>query len=851
MKSFYNRIKALAAILAFTGVFTAGAQGQSLEVNVSDVSITDAKFTITPSDNDLKYYWMYDTKANFEANGGSEGIINKQINNWQNMASYYPGKTWQEIMTSSLYSGVTETSGKEQSSSGLVWDTDYVLYAFGMDTEGNVSAPLQVAEFKTLPRNVSENTFNVKVKSMEIDSKEGATRTTVKTTISITPSNNDPYIVYVLEKRYVDRYDLTPGSEGETQFLINQVLRYAKDTYTGPQTITQAGQRVGTEFCIVTVGKDEAPTTAVNILEYTAEEKAPEPEPSLEVNVSDVSIADAKFTITPSDNDLKYYWMYDTKANFEANGGSEGIINKQINNWQNMASYYPGKTWQEIMTSSLYSGVIETSGKEQSSSGLVWDTDYVLYAFGMDAEGNVSAPLQVAEFKTLPRKVSENTFNVKIESMEIDSKEGATRTTVKTTYTVTPTNDDPYLVYVLEKRYVDRYDLTPGSEGETEFLINQVLRYAKDTYTGPQTFTQTGQRVGTEFCIVTVGMDEAPTTAVNILEYTAEEKVPEPEQPFIIEISDVSQSNAYIKVVPPNNEMKYYLYMATPENIESHGGREVVDIELDRGWYQFLESLYGNITWQELMSKDLITGVREGYVAELDDTYPPIKWDSEYVLYVYGVDENCIRNTEIYFADIHTTKCNTSDLTFEFQLVSIEKTPTSSGVERYKATIDVYPSNDEEQYAVHYHKTSIYDQYETNDEWSIDDYIFDQFKPYCTKFTGAKRLVVNEIRNDTDYYIIAIGWDEAPTTEVYKFRFNYLSEPLGVADIEAEAVKVMAIDGGITIKGNYEQAAVYNIDGKVMGALRGDGAHVSLPAGLYIVKYKSNEETTATKVIVK
>ena len=82
MTNFYRNIKAcgLALTLAFSA--QAFAQTPSLSIDVSDITPTDAKVTVTPSDNDLKYYWTVTPKATFEANGGAEKAVENRIAVW-------------------------------------------------------------------------------------------------------------------------------------------------------------------------------------------------------------------------------------------------------------------------------------------------------------------------------------------------------------------------------------------------------------------------------------------------------------------------------------------------------------------------------------------------------------------------------------------------------------------------------------------------------------------------------------------------------------------------------------------------------------------------------------------------
>lgn len=564
-------------------------------------------------------------------------------------------------------------------------------------------------------------------------------------------------------------------------------------------------------------------------------------EKSLDIQVSDISCTDASVTITPSDESVGYYWYFRPKTEFDGIG-ADNIIENQITNWKNNASLYEDMTWQEMMN--LNHGVTSTTFRDELYSGLMWDTEYVVYGFGMTPEGEVLAPLNYVGFKTDAPAKSDNTFAVEILSILPDGKR------MTTSVSVTPSNDDPYVVYPAEKREVDGYDLTPGSQEEKEFC-SMVLTYG-EKHTGKAEITFDQQRKDRDYCIVVVGTaDGAPTTAPVIVEYRTEEKQPQKNE-FILEVSDITTNDCHVKIVPPSEDMLYYWYMPTAAAVEFRGGKETVDIELDRGWYEYVSGLYGgNPSWQELMSNDLSKGTLDGRTTDpgLSDKCPELRWDTDYVLYAYGVNEQCERITDIFFYDFRTAAPEKSDLTFDFKLINVEVDEEYSTSKRtaYRATIDIMPSNIEEQYAFDYCETKYLDEY---GEGAIDDYIYDQFRPSCRVVTDAAEVVIPGLRGDKEYYIMAAGWEKgAPTTELFTFKFD--CKNVGIDAVDGEKVVVKAVAGGIGITGTFADAAVYGLDGRIMGALRGDGATLSVPAGIYLVKYTEGGKSFTTKVLVK
>lgn len=569
---------------------------------------------------------------------------------------------------------------------------------------------------------------------------------------------------------------------------------------------------------------------------------------SLEIKVSDISCTDAVVTVTPSDDTFKYYWECCLQSEFDEIG-AENIISDHIARWERSASYYEDTTWQDMMSMAVVSG--ETNEYiTDSYGGLEWGgAEYVVYAFGMSPEGEVIAPLATAGFKTLDPKVSENTFDVQIVSIVPDGTYYMT-TTVK----ITPSNDDPYMVHAVSKAIIDTYDMTPGSKDEIECLKSQVLPYGQ-IYTGEQTVTFSRQRADRDFCLVTVGVEDgAPSTAPVLTEYkTVEMQQPE-KQEFTIEVTDISQVNAHIKIVPPSEDMLFFWYVTTPEVIENKGGIEMVDVNLDRAWYEFMAGIYGgDYTWQSIMRQFLYKGTIDKHTSEMDeDDQPVMRWGSDQVIYAYGLDENCERITDIFYVEFRTAECVESGLTFDFEIYSVEPNEKSSSSKKkvYEVAVDVKPSEEGVPFAFKYAQTRVLDNYIENDD--VDNYLYDQFMGYFQPADGYSRFILPDIEEGKEYYAMAIGWDEAPTTELYTFKFTSDSPAVtGVDNISVNPVEVVAVEGGIVINGVYDHAAVYGLDGRLVAPMRGDGASLSLPSGIYLVRYEVDGKTVSSKVMVR
>ncbi len=421
---------------------------------------------------------------------------------------------------------------------------------------------------------------------------------------------------------------------------------------------------------------------------------------------------------------------------------------------------------------------------------------------------------------------------------------------------VTPSSDDTYVAEWARKAWTSDYDLT------TDFGVSQYvsaeISYYGHTFNGEQTITYKKQPIDSDYYLFVYGYDEdcaAPNTAVQVIPVHTEEMQAQPQKKaFTIEVSEVTQTGAYIRLIPDESVDKYYWNISLARNIEEiWGGRDVFQEGMDKGWWQYLADFYPDMTWVDVMKLFRSEGPIEGYTKDMPDDVETLKWNEDYVLYAYGIDDEGELTTDIYFFDFKTLPCNESDLEFDFQVVSVEDDPEHSFGSRvcHKVTIDIYPSDSEAQYAFNYHKVAILDQYYDAEVPDLDAYVFDQFM-YSAKYaTDAARVVMSDIREDQTYYLVVMGWDEAPNTEINTFQFDYRTPAAGADFVEAEAVTVRAIEGGITIEGRYEYAAVTSVDGKLAAGLRGDGASASLLPGVYIVNYTVDGVNHVQKVLVK
>lgn len=846
MNIFTHKLTAFAATLALTATMT--AEAASFDIAINDVTTNNASVTVTPADSEASYVTNVMLKSEVDQLGGVEKIIDKRVSTWKTYGEWY-NCSWLDFLDQELCYGIKQYSADESIS--IVWDSEYVAYAFGMDEEGNRTAPIEAVTFRTAKGEPSDNTFKIEITSIE---EYGDSRGRLLANVAVTPSNNDDYVIYYLPAAELD--DVEPGSDAEKEVIVDQVLWNVNrsNVVSGQQTATFKYLTPGKDYYIVAMGVDSdmLPTTPLERLRFAAQMKTDDA--AFDFTIANITAKDATITVTPVDPEATYITNVMTKAELQTLGGVEKIIENRIATWTRNAGYYAGMTWQDMMKDHQKKGVEEYQLDDITFA--LWDTDYIVYAFGMDDEGNVTAPVTTATFRTDRGAISNNGFSIKLNSIE---EYGDSRGRLRANATVVTDNNDDYIIYYVTKNALAGVE--PGSDAEKQVISDEVLYYNRksDVRNGEQDYTFQGLTPGNEYYIVALGVDEdmIPSTPMERLLFKAEVmQAPVENRPTIeLSVSEVTSGDAYISIKPSDPDMLYYFYVSMTDNILRKGTYEDIPTTMIIEWWQYIAGFYTDGTvWQDFIPLQCNKGGVEGYVSDLSAQgfLEDLVWDTDYTLYAVGFDLKGRVLTDAHYVNFRTGTPEKTDLTFEFEPFSVEDDPQNSWGSRmaHKVTIDVYPSGDE-PFAINFMETRFYDQYLTQDEPDMLDFVTRQFMPDCKPFTGPVRLVMPGILEGREYYLVAMGWNGGPTTDInlYKFDHNIMTTRVEHVD-SGNAVKVNAADGAISLEGEYDFASVYSLDGKLVGTLR-DNMKINVAAGVYIVNYVADGITTSTKVVVK
>lgn len=161
-------------------------------------------WTVTPPDDELTYVTMLTDKATWNSFSSYEEYMQYDIKYFQDMAEER-GIPYEDFLKASiLKKGKTEASVKDLSP-----DSEYVVYAYGMDSTGRILTGMYYAETSTMPVEDTDVTFELSV-----------TQEFPYATISAVPSRDDVYYL-------MDIYNSTGTPEEITQAyqeMLDEVL---------------------------------------------------------------------------------------------------------------------------------------------------------------------------------------------------------------------------------------------------------------------------------------------------------------------------------------------------------------------------------------------------------------------------------------------------------------------------------------------------------------------------------------------------------------------------------------------------------------------------------------------------
>lgn len=251
------------------------------------------------------------------------------------------------------------------------------------------------------------------------------------------------------------------------------------------------------------------------------------------IETSQISGLSAVIDIKPQDKNTKYfYWLYEMDRYInEFQESDELIIENDIAYWQYVEDI-TGDSWLEHMQNDLVSGDI-TINSSDFYNLLLWDTEYIAYAYGLDSLGNVTTPVSKHTFSTLAPEKENTTFDIEISSIEWDD----TYKKYAVEATITPSNPDTrFFTTITNMDWYEWYfsEYNEGRSDEDFIMYEILLNTSRPSYEILEEMCLTGTSVyspaqmrnqyftpNKRYGVFVFGMSEdGPTTSLTVYEFT-------------------------------------------------------------------------------------------------------------------------------------------------------------------------------------------------------------------------------------------------------------------------------------------------------------------------------------------
>lgn len=350
-------------------------------------------------------------------------------------------------------------------------------------------------------------------------------------TFTITPPSETP-VFYV--SLFSDTDDLDFPDE-ELAAAIIEGENFRTFTFLGPQTLTFQGLIGHSHYRMIYFAYDEASKQMLSKLYRSERITTPDSPEMFNIEVENITGVSADLTITPPDGSMTYCYYLEEKSDYETrfDNSDNLLIQNDFAYWKYMAWIYEDTDWLDFLKMELVSGV-EQSHTDPLFVSLMWDTEYLVYAYGLDEMGTITHPMTKKIFKTATPTPSDNTFEAKIDDLSWEqSKMGFIAKA-----TVTPKNpDESYYAVITNKNWYDWF-FTENNTGRSDntWIMYQLIRNCpsstialSECLTGTAQITTedwpSGLRPVREYAIFVFGFNEqGATTDLTVIPFTTPER---------------------------------------------------------------------------------------------------------------------------------------------------------------------------------------------------------------------------------------------------------------------------------------------------------------------------------------
>lgn len=233
-----------------------------LSCEINELTPIHATYTIKANQDQDTYYQFIMSEQTYNAQIEKFGSLQEHDQAWwTELSKYYENYTWEDVMRSFLKKG-TQTFQSEDIIAALSPNTTYVIYYYGLDSDGNMTTEIGETRFTTPAPQPSDNTFTI---SNVMPIQRG-----VK--FRVTPTNNDTYFATAQAKSSIDTWLAQGLTMREiAQKVINTESFYgniSQALHSGEKEIEISCSQENIDYMILVCGYNGGVSTDVVTAEF-------------------------------------------------------------------------------------------------------------------------------------------------------------------------------------------------------------------------------------------------------------------------------------------------------------------------------------------------------------------------------------------------------------------------------------------------------------------------------------------------------------------------------------------------------------------------------------------------------
>lgn len=332
-------------------------------LEVSDVTPTSCHFSVQPKDETMPYVVMLVEKADFDAFEDEYKYQDSDLE-WFHRKALEEGKDLTEWLEDFLHVGSFESD-----EAGLMPDTAYYLYAYGLDYEGYFTTGVTKIEFSTPEIMMTDMTFDIQVSDIGVTGAK----------VSVTASEKDA--LFFVNVFSVAEYEQWGGDEtayaSHAAALVDYYIKMGQSLEAIVTNLGSIGTEElffneltdNTEYIAYAVGIDENffVNSKPEHVSFTTK-KAIQSSNTFTIDIQETTFCTVKGTVTPSNED-PFICVVQTKSQFAEYESESDIMYDIVNTYLK---------W-DLLDGVLYVG--EVVNLEDISS-LSPETEYEVFCFG-------------------------------------------------------------------------------------------------------------------------------------------------------------------------------------------------------------------------------------------------------------------------------------------------------------------------------------------------------------------------------------------------------------------------------------------------------------------------------------